>query len=51
MEEDRFELLYAGLYTAYFFSNVFLPFITGGIRDLLGDRFTIIMLGFLLILG
>ena len=51
MDGDLFEIYFGGLYSVYAFANIFLPFISGGFRDLLGDRFVIIMLGLLVVLG
>ena len=39
------------MYSVYAFANIFLPFISGGFRDVLGDRFVMIMLSVLVVLG
>jgi len=51
IDGDIFEIYFGGLYSIYAFANIFLPFISGGFRDVMGDRFVVIMLGVLVVLG
>ena len=41
-DPDIFEIYFAGLYSIYAFANIFLPFISGGLRDVLGDRLLLV---------
>lgn len=51
MDDTAFEIYYSGLFSLYAFANIFLPFISGGLRDVLGDRFSIIIMNLLVIIG
>ena len=51
IDPDVFEIYFAGLFSIYAFANIFLPFINGGLRDIIGDRFVILMNSVLIILG
>lgn len=51
IDGDVFEIYFSGLYSIYAFANIFLPFISGGFRDVMGDRFVVIMLGVLVVFG
>ena len=48
---NKFEIYFGGLYSAYSLANVFLPFITGRLRDTTGDRFVLIMMVLLINFG
>ncbi|CAK85786.1 unnamed protein product (macronuclear) [Paramecium tetraurelia] len=38
LTDGEFEIYFSGLYSIYSFANIFLPFITGRLRDAMGDR-------------
>ena len=51
MDPDLFEVYFSGLYTALSFFNIFLPFVSGRLRDTLGDKFAVIMMASLVPVG
>ncbi|CAD8077369.1 unnamed protein product [Paramecium sonneborni] len=51
MTAEAFELYYGGLYSLYSFANIFLPFISGKIRDQKGDRIVLILMVILVMIG
>ena len=51
MDGNSFEIYFGGLYSIYAFANIFLPFISGKLRDTIGDRIVLIMMCFLITIG
>lgn len=51
LDDIYYHIYFALLYFAYAITNIILPVLTGGMRDSLGDRMILLMLGLLIILG
>lgn len=48
---DVFEIYFGGLYSVYAVANIFLPLISGRVRDRIGDRIVLVLLCCLMIIG
>jgi hypothetical protein len=51
MDPDVFELYFGGLYSVLAFPNIFLPFISGRLRDMKGDGLILVLLCLFTVVG
>lgn len=51
MGDGEFEIYFSGLYSVYSFANIFLPLLTGKLRDKRGDRIALLFTVLLTLIG